>query len=190
MAVTLGTIKTKTRNILGDISLTGQDNYTYENSSIFTLSESNVITVSSVYVNGVELDTSDYSFDSSTNEITITASLTTGDTVTINYTYYSNFSDDEINAAIKSAIFYISVNNYSDWQVMSDDGIYPEPEIREQNLIAIISSLILEPDNKSYRLPDLSVIAPSDDPLPIKISKIIGTFKKNSTGIFEILNDT
>jgi len=171
---------------MGDIVKTIRDPFDYDNSSVFTLTESNVVSVTSVEVNEEDSGVT-YTFDSTTGQVTVTSSLTYGDIVTITYTYYDNYSTNEVEAAIKGALAHISINKYNDWQVYADDGIYPEPEINEQNLIAVIASVILDPDNVSYKLPDISVIAPPDDPLPVKISKIIGRFKKN-TGIIEIIN--
>lgn len=138
-------------------------------------------------INGVEVDGSSWVFDSSTNEVTVTAEFSVGDTIMIFYTHYPKYSSNEIQAAIKSALTHISINNYADWDVYDDGGVYPDPSLREQNLIAIVASLVLDPDNKSYRLPDISINVPQDDPLPTKISKIIGRFKKNSVGEFDII---
>lgn len=146
-----------------------------------------MVEVSSVEINGVEIDYSDWSFDSATGKVTVIPDMNSGDTVMIFYTYYPKYSVNEIQAAIKSAMTHISINNYEDWDVYEDDNVYPEPSQREQNLIAVIAGLVLDPDNKSYKLPDLAVSVPQDDPLPTKISKIIGRFKKNSTGELDIL---
>ena len=185
--ITLGDLETRVRYLVQDIATSGSDFNTYTTSSIFPLSEVNVISVSSVLVNG---DTSGvtYSYSSSTNKLTVTSSLEEGDTIEIQYSYYQTFSQNEIFSAIHSAIYHLSINNTVDFQVLSENNyVEPSPSIKQQNLISIIAGLILEPDNKSYRLPDINVIAPIDDPLHTKIRKVIGAYKIDKIGILTLI---
>ena len=83
---------------------------------------------------------------------------------------------------------HLSGNNYADFIYDStEDDIYPSYDERESNLIALVASILINPDNKSYRLPDISVNTPRDLPTNQKISKTIAVFKKNSHGIFDIV---
>ena len=188
MSVNLSTIETTVRNLLGEYSqaLTPGDVFTYSTSSVFTLSETSVISVTGVYQNDVELGSGEYSYDSDSNKVTISASMTSGDSIEIRYTYYPNYSQAEIYGAINGAISFISVNQFYTFEV-EDDVIYPEPETKEQNLIAMVAALILEPDNKSYSLPDIRINVPKDLPLHDKISKLIAIAKHNTHGTFSIL---
>ena len=183
--MTLSDIETKVRYLINDISTTDTDIFTYTTSNVFTLTESNVISVSSVAVNDVTSGV-DYTYDSSTNQITISSSLSSGDVVKITYSYYPNYSSTEIKSYIYSALYYLSVFNYYTFSV-EGDSVYPEPEDNEANLIAVITAILIEPDNKSYRLPNLSIIAPRDLPKEEKIKRIVATFKKNSHGLFDII---
>ncbi len=185
MSVT--TIKTKIRQLLGDFSQDVTDIFTYSNNSVFTLSESNPISITDVYRNRVSSGVV-HSFDSNTNKVTITSSLTSGDTIEIEYPAYLNYSQNELLEYIQAALVHLSLNNYSDFEYdTSDDSIYPEPILREENLIAVLASIIIRPDNKSIRLPDVTINVPQDLPLNDKISKTIALFKKNSGGLFEVL---
>jgi hypothetical protein len=174
---------------LGDIAknkIPG-DIFTYTTSSIFTLTESNVISVSSVFKNDVELGSGDWSFDATTNKVTVSASLTNGDTIEIQYSYYPNYSASEIQNYVYAAIVHLSINHFYNFEIKSSI-IYPDPNTDEKNLIAMVTSLLIEPDNKSYSLPDISIRVPSDLPLHEKIRKTIAVFKKTSGhGNFDLL---
>jgi hypothetical protein len=187
-------IITLVRNLLGDYEhVDGRDVFVYENSAVFTITESNVIEVSSVLKNDVELTSGQFSFNSSTNKVTVTASLTSGDTIEIQYSYYPNYSDSEIESYLRAALVHLSVNNFYNFTigddlstVEEDDTIWPDPTDTEKNLIAMVTSLLIEPDNKSYALPDLRINVPNDLPLHFKIGKVIAICKKNSHGIFNL----
>jgi hypothetical protein len=183
MSVSLTDIVTKTRFLIEDNSKSTEDVFSYTTSSVFSLEESNPISVSLVYKNDVELDSGDWSYDSDTEKVTVTASLSSGDTIKISYSYYPNYTDSEIQNYIQGALVYISADNYRTW-VVRDSTIYPEPLIREQNLIALITALVIDKPINTYRLPDITLTFPDDLPLQEKISKTISIFKRNKTGEF------
>lgn len=164
------------------------DIFTYTGSSnIFTLSEPNVVSISAVKVNSAALSSSNYSFDSSTNKLTISSSLTSGDTIEIQYTYYPNYSDSEIEAYIKAAVVYLSVNNYYTFLVDSSDNLQPIAEESEKNLLAFVASILIKPENQSIRLPDITINVPNNLPTRDIISKAIGVFKHNTHGTFDLI---
>ena len=183
-------ISSLVRHLVEDFSLSQipGDIFTYGSSSVFPLSEPNVISLSAVYVNGTVITSSSYSFNSSTNKLTISSSLTSGDTIEIQYTYYPNYSDTFIENYIRSATVYLSVNNYYTFQLdEATDTFYPDVSAREKNLIALITSILMKPDNMSYRLPDISLIVPKSLPTRDLISKSIAIFKNNTHGLFSVL---
>jgi hypothetical protein len=184
----ISSITTKVRYLIDDSSRTQipGDVFTYGSSSIFTLSEPNIISVTDVLRNSSSLSTSNYSYNSNTNKVTISSSLTSGDTIEIQYTYYSNFSDNEIESYIRSASIHISLNNYATWEVDSADNFYPDITDAEQNLISVITSILMKPDNVSYRLPDLTINVPKSMPTKDLISEAIRKFKTNTTGIYDM----
>ena len=188
MAVTLSNLVSKVRYLINDnlTEMVPGDIFTYENSNVFTLTESNVSSVSTVLVNDEELNSGDWSYDSTTNKVTISTSLSTGDIVEIRYSYYPNYSDTEIKRYIEAALVYISANNYKTF-IVENETIFPEPDDREKNLIALITAILIQPNNQTIRLPDVSIVAPRDLPTDQKISRAISLFKKNTHGILDIL---
>jgi hypothetical protein len=187
MAITLASITTLVRYLLGDTSKSQVpgDIFTYENSKVFTLFESNATAVDDVLVNDTSSGVS-YTYDSSKQTVTISSSLSSGDTVEVQYAYYPNYSDTEIQDYIQASIIHLSVNNFYDFTI-SDSKVFPDPTPQEQRLIAIVTALLIEPDNKTYRLPDLTINVPRDLPLHDKIRKTIMIAKQNSHGTFNIL---
>ena len=183
----MNNIRNKIRYLLGDIEISGIDTFTYGSSSIFTLTEPNVNSVIRVRrndsVSGVT-----FVYNASTNKVTVSSSLTAGDTVEIDYTYYPNYSTTELNAYVQAALVHIGVHNYKTFEYDStDDAIYPEPEAREENLIASITAVIMYPNNRTIRLPDITISVPNDLSTHYKISKIISGFKHNVHGILEVI---
>lgn len=179
-------IITLLRNILQDNIQNGVDIFTYTNSSIFTLSEPNTQSVTSVAINDVSSGV-DYTYNSSTQKVTVNSTLNVDDVVEINHTYYSNYSDSELVGYIKNALAYISINQYTDFVLDTDDDmIYPNPTVAEINLIATVAGIIIDPGNRSYRTPDFSVTVRNTLPVADMISKTIAIFKKSSAGMYSI----
>ena len=186
---TLTTLTTLIRYIINDTSksMIPGDIFTYGSSAIFTLTESNPIAISDVLVNDSSSGVT-YSFSSTRNKVTITSSLTSGDTVEIQYTYYPNYSDNEIANYIQSTIVHLSINNYYTFEIGSDNTIYPEPDDNEANLLAFLTATLIEPNNISYSLPDMRITVPKSLPKEDLIRKAIAIFKHQSHGIFEIVD--
>ena len=186
----LSDIRTDVRRMVGDFStsLVPGDIFTYVTSAVFTLSESAVSSISAVLKNDVALaDSGAYTYSSTRNQLTVITSLTAGDTVEIQYAYYPNYTDTELNEYIKSALTQLSVNRYYTF-LMDDDGeIHPDPRDTEKNLIAFITAIIIEPENKTYRLPDLTINVQKSMPTNDLIRKAIAIFKKNTSGVVTIL---
>jgi len=187
MSVTLSDITSIVRNLIEDYAKTGKDIFTYGSSNIFTLTESNVSSVTTVLVNDISSGVS-YTYSSSTNKVTVSSSLTSGDTVEVDYSYYPNYSDTELENYVKNALVYLSISNYYTFTVDTDDDeIYPDPTEKEKNLLAMVAAIIIEPDNKNYRLPDISISVPSSSlPTDEKIRRTIAIMKKNVHGLFFI----
>jgi len=171
------------RNVIEDNSSTDTDVHTYENSDIFTITESNVISVSEVRQNSSALDSGDWSYDSSNNKITISASCSAGDSIEIDYSYYPDYSDTEIVGQLKSAIMYLSIFGYKTFEEI-DGYIYPDPTSEEKNLIAAIAGILIKPDNIEYSLPDFRVKVPQSLPTRDIIKQTIAMFKTKGHGIF------
>jgi len=180
------TIITKVRNLIVDNSTTISDIFTYGSSNIFTLTESNPIAITLVYINNVL--TVGYTYSSITKKVTISASLTVGYTIQIDYTAYLNYSDTEIEGYINSALYYLGIHSYENYEVESGNNIYPTPTSEEEKLIAMIAALLIEPNNKTIHLPDLTISVPNDVPTEKKIAQVISSFKRNGKlGFFGLM---
>ena len=154
-------------------------------SSVFTLTETNAISVTDVLVNDSSSGVT-YTYSSSTNKVTISSSLTSGDTIEIQYTYYPNYSSTEIQNYIRAAAVHLSINKYYTFEIDSDGDIYPAITECEKNLLAFIAAVLMEPNNKTYRLPDITIQVPNALSKEDMIRKAIAVFKTKSTGIFEL----
>jgi hypothetical protein len=182
--MSISTIISKVRNVIQENSITDSDIFIYDASSVFRLSDENVVAISHVYKNDVELsESANWSYSSLTNRITFICSLTSGDVLEVEYTKYPNYSDTEITSFIKLALYHLSVNSYSTFEVNSDD-INPEPEEREENLIALITGVLIKPNNITYRLPDLSISPANKYSTEDMIRQVIASFKRDTSGIF------
>lgn len=163
------------------------DIWQYGGSNVFTLNQRNPISVTGVFINDVT--TASYTFDTTSNKVTVTASMNTGDTVEIQYTYYASYSDAQLEAYVRGASVYLSVNNYYSFDIDNLDTFYPEITTQEKNLFAFIASVLAKPDNVTYRLPDMSIIVPKSMPTRDIISRAIAIFKHNTHGVFSVIGN-
>jgi len=188
MSATLTTIETQVRYLLNETSKSQipGDIFTYGASNVFTLGESNVIAILDVLVND-ETSAVTYTYNSVTKKLTITSSLISGDTVEIQYTYYPNYSSSEIQNYIRAATMHLSVNNYYDFEIEAAGEVYPDLTVRESNLLAFVTAILIEPNNATYRLPDMTINVPNSLPTEDLIRKAIAIFKKDSSGVFAIV---
>src|SRR5574343_357453 len=112
----------KVRSLIGDeLKTDGKDVFTYETASsskVFTLTSSNVSSATIiVYKNGVVWSAANYTYSTTTGKLTVTGSLTAGDSLQVTYSYYKKYSDTEMQGFIKSAVIYISVEAYKTFKV-------------------------------------------------------------------------
>ena len=182
--MTISKIKSKIRALIEDF---GDNGYEVFTTSARILDQENIDSISKVYINGTE--TSDYNYDSTLNELEITASgYTDGDTVRVEYSYY-NYSTTEIEKYIEAALVWISVKSFEsrDYSV-EENGIYPQPDGQDEDLLALISCIIIKPDYSSYRGPNISVNYPREMDKEQKIEHIINKFNEGLgvSAIFEI----
>jgi len=177
----------KIRFLTGDMATTGTDVYTYSNTSVFTLSEPNVVSVTDVYVNGVTSGVT-HSYSSTTKKVTVSSAMTAGDTVEIEYTYYANYSDAELTSYMQAALVYLSVAGFLFEYDSDDDDIYPQLTSKEENLIALVTSISLTPDNCNIRLPDVSIVSTSNLSPRDRINQVIALYKKDTHGIFDVMD--
>lgn len=171
------TIIEKIRDIIGDNLVKSVDIFEYLSSDIFTLQEANPIESSlSVLVNGLLHNGSGkWSFDPNTNKITVD-DIAVSDIIEIDYNTYLKYSDNEIKSYIRAALVYISVEKYKDFKNQSD-YIFPTPIEKEENLIALIASILINPPVKSYRTPEFSITFGETMSKEEKIKKLVKQYK-------------
>lgn len=184
----------KLRNLIQDnLKTNGRDVFTYETTSsskIFTLTESNISSATIVvYKNGVVWATANYSYSTTTGKLTVTGTLAAGDSLEILYSYYTKYSDSEMQGFIKAAISYVAVEAYKTFAVSSDNVIFPTPSETEENLLAIIAHILVKGDVISYRTPELTIAFERGDSKEKKIKKFIRQCNK-TYGVLDYIDLT
>ncbi len=175
------TILTKIRDlILDNLSTKGDDVFTYLTSKIFTLSESNVDSTSIlVYRNGVLVSSANYSYSATTNKLTYTGTLVANDSVEIKYSYYTKYSDTELRGYARAALSYLATEKYKTFTCKVDNLIFPTPSEAEENLIAVIASILISGSIRSYRTAEFTINFNEDESKDVKIKKIVRQFNKS-----------
>jgi hypothetical protein len=173
----------KVRDGIGDLLITtGRDCFVFEaitSSKIFTLTEANVsASTILVYKNGALWAGTNYSYSASTGKLTVTGTLLAGDSLEVTYSYYPKYSDTELQGFIRSAISYLVVEKYKCFIVKPPALIFPTPTEDEENLIAIVASILIKGDVISYRTPELTINFERGDSKEKKIHKFVRHFKK------------
>lgn len=172
----LDSIIAKIRALIEDFSGSSYEVFEYTTTNIFTVAQTN-IAITAVLINGET--TTDYTFDSTTNKITITASgLSSGDKCEVDYTYY-NYSDTELKEWIRAALVWVSIYSYDEGDYeLETDGIYPTPSNETTDLIALVASILIKPDHKEKSLPNLTVKYPRTMTKEEVIQKLISRFNR------------
>lgn len=187
----LANIVAKIRNLIGENLVADKDIFTFESSRVFSLGDVNVSAITAVLVNGTEeAESGQWSYDEDTNKLTFENSFTftVGDVIEVQYTKYPNYSDTELEAYAKAALTHISACQYKTF-FMASGYVTPTPSEAEENLIALVASIIIKPDNKSYKLPDIGIQVPlNSSSTQDMIRQAIVRFKKSPTGIFKIIS--
>jgi len=182
----LNQVKTKVRALIEDSVNTNFEVFEYISSKIFTLSESNIVSITKVLKNGSDLGSGDYDYDSTTNKIEIIPSLVQGDNIEVDYTY-NKYSDSELNGFITAALVWISVfSTCSQDFELETTTIEPTPSNRELDLIALITSILIKPDWSEYRLPNVTVKYPRTMTKEEKIERLVQKFN-SGIGILDVI---
>jgi hypothetical protein len=177
------TIERIVRSLLKDrLRTDGRDSYIFQGSASFTLTEDfpSAATIV-VYKNGVVLSTG-YSFNASTNILTISALLATNDIILICYSYYDKYSSAEILDYIESSLAYFSQFGYRKTFKLNDartavvtiDG--ENPTAREGYEISIITAINIDPQNIEIRTKDFTVTAMEKESKSELIARALNQF--------------
>ena len=161
--VSTANIITMIRGFIRDYLKTdARDSYIYDSDTSFPLSKDFVSSSTiKVYQNGTEL-TSGWTYNSDTNKVTITASLTKNDGILITYSYYEKYSDTEILCFINANLSKFVIHRYPKYFYLNDndeivtlDGF--NPTVEEANVIAIITSIDIDPNNITIKTRDFTI---------------------------------
>ncbi len=177
------TIRRLVRALLKDrLRIDGRDSFIFQGSANFTLSEDypDSATVK-VFKNGTQLSTG-FSYNASTNIVTVTAILATNDIILITYSFYDKYSDAELTDYIESSFLYFSQFGYrkvfklndARTEVLTINGV--NPCVRECYEIAIITAICVDAENIDIRTKDFTVTATNKESKNELIQKALMQF--------------
>ena len=183
--------------ITGDVvTITTSSNTTALPLALYTVTKLTDNTFTVVGINAIVTSgtctytiTANYSYSTVTGKITIIGTLAAGDSLEIDYSYYTKYSDTELAGYIKAAISHLSVEKYKTFAVKDDNIIFPTPTELEENLIAIVASILVKGSIVSYRTPEFTITFERGDSIEKKIKKITRQFNKTYGNIKYIRMD-
>lgn len=184
------------RGIIKDTLRTdGQKAYDYQGNNKFTLPQSFVSSASiNVYQNGTLLSTDDWSYSSTTNQVTIVFvtsgnALVNDDTILITFDYYGKYSENEITDYLEASLVYFVQYRYpkvfqfnSNDEIITYNGI--NPTVPELQFIAIIAGITIDPDNITIKTKEFTINGSTEKSKDELIKEAFKNFRKN----FGILN--
>jgi len=185
-------ITIKLRSLIEDGYKFCSETFTYNGSSkIFTLKESNISSATIIVKkNGVIWSASNYSFDSNTCDLTITGTLADDDVLTVTYNAYKKYSDTELQGYICAAITKISGEHYGEF-VVASTTITPTPTEAEENMIALVATIMINKSIARYQTPDFTIQFIENESIDQKIRRIVKQFNRSYGSIeFHDLNNS
>lgn len=190
------------RQLIDDQTKTdGRDVFEYNGTdNTFPLSEDFPdITSFTVLRNDTELASTEFTYDSDTNEmdVTLTGSgeaLVEEDIIDIRYNYYLKYSDAEIKGYIEGSLLYFTEFRHSKIfeydtdrdRVVTINGV--NPTTAEAHLIALITAVNINPDNVTLRLPEITRTAVQNKSKKEQISEILSRWQR-FVGSIEFIED-
>lgn len=197
--ITTASIIILIRGLIKDLlNSSGRNSFSYETDSSFKLDNPRISSSTiDVYQNGTILPETEWDYNTDTNKVTITFtlsgySLTAGDAIIITFSFYEKYSDTEITSYIKSNLvrftqkkyvkrFYMNDND----EVVTDNG--ENPTRSEGDLIAIITHIDIDPQNINVRTRDFSISPTENKSKSELINEVFAQFNKSyiSLGFLE-----
>lgn len=194
--VTTANIITLLRGIIrDDLKTDGRDSFQYDTSASFQLSKDYVSSATiAVYKNGTLLTvTTQYTYNSTTNKVTIIASLTKGDDILIVYSYYDKYSDTELLSFIRANLVQFVSHKYDKYFYINDsdeivtyDGINPTPQ--EANIIALVTAIDIDPKNITVKTRDFTITPEQSKSKSEQIDDVFASWMR-SFGDIDFLED-
>lgn len=179
-------LKTGIRAAINDVLKTDREVFEYSSSLVFTLSEENISSITTVKKNSTTLTSEQYSFDSDTNELTILVALISTDKITVTYKYYK-YSSTELDSYIIHALSWISILSSCEKDFEYENEIVePTPTNKDLDLIIIIASILIKPNYSFYKTPSLTVRYPKVLSKEKKIEEVISRYN-GTMGVIDVL---
>lgn len=195
-------ITTLIRGLIKDQARTdGRDAFEFDSDNKFTLSESFPSEASiRVFVNGDEITDDDWEYDSDNNQVVIDfatsgVELATDDIVLILYSFFKKYSDAELLGYLKSALAYFPQHRYKKvFEMDSDDENVisvneSDPDNNEIYFIAIIASILIDPQNIKMKTPEFELTPNRTDSDQEQIKKAFTQFKRLVGKVYFEIND-
>lgn len=177
------------RFLIKDISQKdGRNVFIFNSDTSFTLSEVfvNASTIK-VYKNNTLFSQDDWEYNEDTNKVVIDPidsgeALIKDDTIIITFEYYKRFSDTEIEGYIESSLSYFSQHKYKKtFEIVNGDILAinnTNPTVSELQFIALIASIMIDPQNVAVDTPEFKIAANRDESDQKQISKAFAHFKR------------
>lgn len=154
----------KLRDILNDYLGTNEESQEYlSGDKVFALQYPEISsTTLIVKKNGTTWASSNYSYSATTNKITVTGTLVAGDVLTFSYSCYKKYTNTELQGRVRSALYFITAEQYRVFQAKPDNTIYPTPNDSEESLIAIVAAILINGNLSQYKTPEFTIIFDTD----------------------------
>lgn len=190
-------IREKVRDIINDIAQLQKRQFEVfsVNGSplnVFTLTGRNIDEDTiKVYRNSILVADTEYTFDGDTNQLTYTGTLNVTDILDIWYDAFDKYSDRELNARIKAALYYLTTLKYKEYTF---DGalIVPTPTDAEEDLIAIVASILIKGNITRYSTPEFTVQFGTEGSAGLsvedKIKMTVNQFKQQTCGVLDYID--
>lgn len=173
------TVIDKIRDLIGDGYQYTTDVYTYFTSKVFTLSSANIDVLTLVVLkNGVVYSPTNYTYNANTGRVTVTGTLVVNDVLEFDYNAAKKYSDTELKGYIRAALTYLATEKYEVFIAKSDNEIFPTPTEAEENLIALLASILITGTLRSYRTPEITIEFNLKETMEEKIHRVIYMFRK------------
>jgi hypothetical protein len=180
---------TKLRSAVNDNVAEMTDEFEYSISPSFTLTMFNISAISSVEINGVDIDEmSNTTYTLSGRKLTFTG-LVVGDKISVDYTYTKR-SDTELEKKIGEALDQINIYADKEFIIVDESGdnlISPVPTIQEQSLITVVAGLIVNPLLASYSTANHTIKFPTTKDKDEKIVNLITKSYSSANGFFDLM---
>lgn len=175
-------ILTKIRALIQDLPKTDFQIFTYSTSNVFKLAEPNIEEVVKVLVRGAVLGSGQsFDFDENSSEVTVNGvSFNVNDPIEVRFTF-TKYGDEELTQYIRAALTWLNIYGVGEEEFeIEDDEIAPEITKAQEDLIALVCSILICPDFQNYKLPNVSITYPSLMPKEERIARLITRFQHDA----------